>query len=61
MSGGAGDPRSSQLGLFASPPADEMQPGREDVVGRRLKEIDVDDVTPRQALELLAELKKLAE
>ena len=61
LSGGAGDPRSSQLGLFASPPADEMPAGREDVVGRRLKEIDVDGVTPRQALELLAELKKLAE
>ena len=61
LSGGAGDPRSSQLVLFAPPPSDEMQPGREEVVGRRLKEIDVDDVTPRQALELLAELKKLVE
>ena len=61
LSGSAGDARSSQLGLFASPPADEMHAGREDVVGRRLKEIDVDGVTPRQALELLAELKKLAE
>jgi hypothetical protein len=27
----------------------------------RLKALDVDDTTPRQALELLAELKKLAE
>jgi hypothetical protein len=28
---------------------------------RRLTELDVDDTTPRAALELLAELKKLAE
>ena len=30
-------------------------------ITRRLRGIDVDDTTPRQALELLAELKKLAE
>ena len=60
LSGGAGDPRNSQLGLFASPPADQMSDAKKDVVGERLREIDVDDVTPRQALELLAELKKLA-
>ena len=27
----------------------------------RLRAVDVDDTTPRQALELIAELKKLAE
>jgi len=31
------------------------------VITRRLKDVDVDDITPRQALELLAELKALAE
>ena len=35
-------------------------PGRteSDAIADRLKEIDVDGITPRQALELLAELKK---
>jgi DNA mismatch repair protein MutS len=61
LSGGAGDPRNDQLALFAAPPSDQALEARKDVVGERLKEIDVDDVTPRQALELLAELKKLVE
>ena len=34
---------------------------RDNEVTKRLKALDVDDTTPRQALELLAELKKLAE
>jgi hypothetical protein len=33
----------------------------DDALVRRLKAIDVDDTTPRRALELLAELKRLAE
>ena len=60
LSGAAGDPRTSQLGLFAAPPADQLQVEHEAAI-QRLKAIDVDDVTPRQALELLAELKRLAE
>ena len=28
---------------------------------QRIKELEVDDITPRQALEMLAELKRLAE
>jgi DNA mismatch repair protein MutS len=59
LSGTAGDPRTNQLGLFASP-ADGSR-ADQDEVARRLKEIDVDEITPRQALELVAELKKLAE
>jgi DNA mismatch repair protein MutS len=55
----AGDSGSSQLGLFAV--ADRDAPTRSDVLGDRLTAIDIDDTTPRQALELLAELKKLAE
>ncbi len=61
LSGAVGDPQTNQLGLFASPPADRPGVEREDPIGRRLKDLDVDDVTPRQALELLAELKKLVE
>jgi DNA mismatch repair protein MutS len=45
---------SPQLGLFA-------QPGADSEVVRRLRALDVDDVTPRQALALLAELKQTVE
>ena len=40
-----------QLGLFAVPSAGD------DALRRRLREIDVDHLTPMQALTLLAELK----
>jgi DNA mismatch repair protein MutS len=71
LSGAAGDPKSSQLGLFARP-ADEigtasaaalrgLPPRPEDDIARRLRATDVDEITPRRALELLAELKELAE
>ena len=60
LSGTAGDPQSDQLGLFARP-ADTGPYTESDAIADRLKEIDVDGITPRQALELLAELKKLAE
>jgi DNA mismatch repair protein MutS len=53
LSGSAGDPQTEQLGLFATRSDDEIT--------RRLKAIDLDDTTPRQALELLAELRKLTE
>jgi DNA mismatch repair protein MutS len=43
-----------QLGLFAAPA------GADDPVRRRLREIDVDHMTPLQALMLLAELKQEA-
>ena len=81
LSGAAGDPRSSQLGLFAKPadagpdhlatePARQQSavaPGRgigsdrDEAIARRLAATDLDDTTPRRALELLAELKNLAE
>ena len=60
LSGTAGDPQSDQLGLFARP-ADTGPYTEPDAIADRLKEIDVDGITPRHALELLAELKKLAE
>jgi DNA mismatch repair protein MutS len=49
---------TQQLGLFA---LDNAGTRSDDELTRRLKAIDVDDTTPRQALELLEELKKLAE
>src|SRR5687768_11366582 len=56
LSGAPGDRQADQLGLFA-------QPGgtADNEVMRRLKELDVDETTPRRALELLAELKTLAD
>jgi DNA mismatch repair protein MutS len=47
-----------QLGLFA---LDHPQPKSHDELTQRLEAIDVDETTPRQALELLAELKRLTE
>ncbi len=49
---GAGGTRQRQMGLFQAPPAGD------DPVHRRLRDIDVNQVTPLQALALLAELKR---
>jgi DNA mismatch repair protein MutS len=51
--GAAAEPSTQQLGLFAAPP--ETDPLRE-----RLARIDVNEMTPLQALTLLAELTKEA-
>ena len=56
LSGAPGDPKSDQLGLFAQPAV-----GADNEIARRLKELDIDETTPRRALEFLAELKKIAE
>jgi DNA mismatch repair protein MutS len=65
LSGAPGDPGTLQLGLFARPAGDGLldsgQPSREDEIRRRLRSLDVDGTTPRDALSLIAELKKLAE
>jgi DNA mismatch repair protein MutS len=55
LSGSADDAPSPQLTLFAEGSTVDNE------LAKRLREIDVDDITPRRALELLAELKKLAE
>jgi DNA mismatch repair protein MutS len=47
---GGGDP-VGQMGLFQSPVGD-------DPVHRRLRSLDIDSMTPMQALTLLAELKQ---
>ena len=74
LSGAPGDPRASQLALFARPTdasldtfsvgmEADLQPrlARKTAIAQRLQDLDVDDTTPRRALELLAELKKLAD
>ena len=45
---------SPQLGLFAAAPNGEGE------IARRLEALDIDETTPRQALGILAELKRLA-
>ena len=59
LSTAAGGPSTAQLGLFAAPLDTGSKRG--DDVLTRLEAIDVDNTTPRQALELLAELKKLSQ
>ena len=61
LSGTAGDPRTDQPGLFSAPAGDEQTIAEADAIVRRLSDIEVDDITPRQALDLLVELKKLIE
>jgi DNA mismatch repair protein MutS len=55
LSGSVDDAPSPQLTLFAEGSTIDSE------IAKRLREIDVDDTTPRRALELLAELKKLAD
>ncbi len=59
LSTAAGGPSTAQLGLFATPSGSGDSRGAE--LMARLEAVDVDNITPRQALELLAELKKLSE
>jgi DNA mismatch repair protein MutS len=59
LSGDVSQAHTHQLGLFATA-IDNAPQSRENPVSTRLKAIDLDDVTPRQALDLLAELKTLA-
>ncbi|MBI4887254.1 MAG: DNA mismatch repair protein MutS, partial [Acidobacteria bacterium] len=66
LSGALGDPSTRQLGLFVRPadepgPLDPPPAPRDDEIGRRLRALDLDDTTPRRALDLIAELKRLAE
>ena len=60
LSGVAGDPQTRQLGLFVTPPEAATSP-RQRELAERLKSIDINETTPRQALDLLAELKKLTD
>ena len=60
LSGVAGDPETRQLGLFVTPP-EAATPPRQRELAERLKSIDINETTPRQALDLLAELKKLTD
>jgi DNA mismatch repair protein MutS len=60
LSGAPGDVPTSQLGLFAAP-LDSAPSPRDDEIARVLRSLDIDETTPRRALELLAELKRLAE
>jgi DNA mismatch repair protein MutS len=60
LSDAAGDPETRQLGLFAAPVEAQTSP-RQREIAARLTSIQIDETTPRQALEILADLKKLAD
>jgi DNA mismatch repair protein MutS len=63
LSGVRGDPQTRQLGLFVTTAAGPA-PGSStaaSAIAKRLKDIDIDGTSPRQALDLLAELKRFAE
>ena len=60
LSGSQSDLPTAQLGLFAQSLGGSTNSSHDDVA-RRLRDLDVDETTPRQALVLLAELKKLVE
>ena len=60
LSGSQSDLPTAQLGLFAQSLGGSTNPSHDDVA-QRLRDMDVDETTPRQALVLLAELKKLVE
>jgi DNA mismatch repair protein MutS len=53
LSGTPHGPECEQLGLFTAPA------GRDDEITRLLRTVNVDDTTPREALALLAELKRM--
>jgi DNA mismatch repair protein MutS len=59
LSNAGGDPENRQLGLFASPT--EITSPHHRAIVDRLKSLDLDETTPRQALDTLAALKKLAD
>jgi DNA mismatch repair protein MutS len=54
---GGGAASTAQLGLFAAP----SQPVSDNEVMQRLKDVDLDETTPRRALDILEELKRLAD
>ncbi len=57
ISGTRGEPDTLQLGLFAAGgPSDAESVAGQEVL-RRLRDVQIDDTTPRRALEILAELK----
>jgi DNA mismatch repair protein MutS len=65
LSGSEGDAQTSQLGLFSVPPAGEVRdPAARhptaDVV-THIRDVDLDETSPRMAWDLLAALKRLVE
>jgi DNA mismatch repair protein MutS len=65
LAGSSGDLPMSQLGLFTAAGDLSRRSGAaaeaDNEITRRLKALEIDETTPRQALALLVELKKLAE
>jgi DNA mismatch repair protein MutS len=61
ISGTRGEPDTLQLGLFAAGgPSDAESVAGQELL-RRLRDVQIDETTPRRALEILAELKDVTE
>ena len=60
LSGTRGGPETQQMGLFATPAEPDAASVAADELMRRVRELQIDETTPRQALEILAQLKELS-
>jgi DNA mismatch repair protein MutS len=60
LSGTRGGPETQQMGLFAAPAAPDPMSAAAEELMRRLQDVQIDETTPRQALEILAQLKELS-
>jgi DNA mismatch repair protein MutS len=60
LSGAGGDHSASQMGLFSAQAAAPSDGGVEEIRSR-IAGVDLNDTTPRQALDLLADLKRIIE
>jgi DNA mismatch repair protein MutS len=60
LSGTRGGPETQQMGLFAAPAEPDPMSAAAEELMRRLQDVQIDETTPRQALEILAQLKELS-
>jgi DNA mismatch repair protein MutS len=60
LSGTRGGPETQQMGLFAAPAEPDAASAAAEELMRRVREVQIDETTPRQALEILAQLKELS-
>jgi len=55
-----GGPDTQQMGLFAAPAEPDAASATTEELLHRLRDVQIDETTPRQALEILAQLKELS-
>ena len=60
LSGTRGGPDTQQMALFAAPAEPDAASAAAEELMRRVRDLQIDETTPRQALEILAQLKELS-